>query len=169
VLSDIIGICIIVSIIKVFKFISLKIAVVSYIIVVSIFILGVILPEVLLGKASSAFFIAINNPFQFQIPSITPTYNLNCSWVAITSISFPGLLVAYLHRFDKSRATNIYLLSTIVAYFLGAILWNVVNAFSRYPIPFDGVCEPFMIVSLVLMAFNRKELRTIWDGTFHDE
>lgn len=156
IVSDIISICIIISIIKVFKFVSLKIAVLSYVVVVSLFILGVILPEVTKGEESTSYFIGINNPFQFQIPTISPTYNLNCSWVAITSISFPGLLIAYLHRFDKSRSTNIYMISTIVAYFFGAILWNIVNAISRYPIPFDGVCEPFMILTLIFMAFNRK-------------
>lgn len=54
-------------------------------------------------------------------------------------------------------------------YFLGSILWNIVSAISLYPIPFDGVAEPFMIGAMVLMAMNRKELRTIWDGTFYDE
>lgn len=108
-------------------------------------------------------------PFQFQVPVISNTYSINCTWISVTSMVFPGLLVAYLHRFDKSRDTNIYLLSTIFAYFMGAILWNCISALSYYPIPFDCITEPFMITTLSLMACSRKELRTIWDGTFYDE
>lgn len=102
------------------------------------------------------------------MPTITPTYRVNCAWIAFTSVALSGLLVAYLHRFDKSRATNIYLISSVSAYFVGSVIYNIVNAFSRIPIPFDVVCSPFVFLTLSFMAFNRKELRTIWDGTFYD-
>ena len=35
--------------------------------------------------------------------------------------------------------------------------------------PFDAIYPPFMLLTISFMAFNRKELRTIWDGTFYDE
>jgi len=101
--------------------------------------------------------------------TISPTYAVNCAWISINSVALPGLLVAYLHRFDKSRATNIYLISSIIAYFIGSVIWNIISAFSREPVPFDAVASPFVLLTLTFMAFNRKELRTIWDGTFYDE
>ena len=63
--------------------------------------------------------------------TITPTFSINCAWISFTSIAMPGLLVAYLHRFDKSRSTNIYLISSIIAYFIGSVIWNIVSSFSR--------------------------------------
>lgn len=103
------------------------------------------------------------------MPVITPTYGVNCTWISTTSIFLPGLLVAFLHRFDKSRATNIYLISSLVAYFVGSIIWNIISSFSKATIPFDAVCPPFVFLTISFMAFNRKELRTIWEGNFHDE
>lgn len=103
------------------------------------------------------------------MPTITPTYRANCVWISFTSIALPGLLMAYLHRFDKSRATNIYVISSLIAYFMGSFIWNILISFSRQDIPFDAVCPPFVLLTLVFMAFNRKELRVIWDGTFYDE
>ena len=88
--------------------------------------------------------------------TITPTFAVNCAWIAFTSIAMPGLLVAYLHRFDKSRATNIYLISSIIAYLMGSIIWNIISSFSRSPVPFDAVALPFVILTITFMAFNRK-------------
>lgn len=103
------------------------------------------------------------------MPAITPTFGINCTWISTTSIFLPGLLVAFLHRFDKSRSTNIYIISSITAYFFGSIIWNIICTFSRIALPFDAICPPFVLLTISFMAFNRKELRTIWDGTFYDE
>jgi hypothetical protein len=117
-----------------------------------------------------AFFLyTLNSPYEFQMPAITPTFGISCTWISTTSIFLPGLLVAFLHRFDKSRSTNIYIISSITSYFFGSIIWNIICTFSRIPLPFDSICPPFVLLTISFMAFNRKELRTIWDGTFYDE
>jgi hypothetical protein len=169
-ISDILSICIVVSMIKVFKYTSLKIALLSYLVNLGIFIAGAVLPVELYGEDTYMYFLfKINNPFQLQLPTLSHVFSINCSWISITSIYLPGLLVAYLHRFDMSRATNIYLISSVLAYFLGSVIWNLVSAVTRAPVPFDAVCPPFVLLTLSFMAYNRKELRTIWEGTFYDE
>jgi len=97
-----------------------------------------------------------NNPYQFQIPVITRVYNQKCVWISITTIAFPGLLISYLRRFDKSRSTNIYFVTSIATYFLGSVVWWVVDTVSYYPVPFDAFCEPMMMLSFSLFAFKRK-------------
>lgn len=131
IVSNVVCVCIIISFIKVFKYTSLKVAIFSYLLMLSIYTIGAVLSASQLGSGYQVYFIFIaNNPFQFQVPVITPTYQVNCTWVSFTSIALTGLLVAYLHRFDKSRATNIYLISSLMAYFFGSIIWNIVSSFS---------------------------------------
>ncbi len=169
IISDCISICMVVSFIKIFKFVSFKIALLSYFLVLVIVTIGDVL-SVLLNQLNFQiyFLFSNNNPFIFQIPVFIPTYSLKCSWISIASIFLPGLLVSYLRRFDRCRSTNIYLITTVITYFIGSILWNVINVFSNTPIPFDAIVEPIMISSFCLFARTRKELRTIWEGTFYD-
>jgi hypothetical protein len=137
VLSDTISIAICVSFIKVFKFASFKIALLSFTLVICALILGDVLASTLRSQNFVVYFLFTNDtPFQFQIPVISHTYSLNCSWISVTSIFLPGLLVSYLRRFDKCRTTHIYLITTVGSYFLGSLLWNVINIFSNTPIPY---------------------------------
>jgi len=132
IVSDLVSICIVWSIVKVFKYTSLKIAIFAYLLFLSLQIVGFVLTIVQDNKDSVVFFLyTLNSPFQFQMPVITPTYGISCTWISTTSIFLPGLLVAFLHRFDKSRATNIYIISSITAYFLGSVIWNIICNFSR--------------------------------------
>jgi hypothetical protein len=100
---------------------------------------------------------------------LTSAFGTRCTFVSITTIAFPGLLVSYLRRFDQSRSTRIYLFTAIGTYFLGSVLWWLTSTFSYYPLPFDAFCEPIMMIAFTLFAFKRKELRTLWEGKFFDE
>lgn len=123
----------------------------------SLWILAVFLSLIVINQESDAFYLlTINSPFQLQIPVITPTFSVNCAWISVTSVAFPGLFAAYLYRFDYSRATHIYIIASSIAYFFGAVLWNIISSFSRRAIPFDSITQFFMILAIVFMAFNRK-------------
>jgi hypothetical protein len=170
IVSDFISICIVVSIIKVFKLISFKMALIAYVVMLVLYSAGYVVVALVFKESfNSSMLFQVNNPYEFQIPLITPMFNTKCAWISITTISFPGLFVSFLYRFDKSRNTHIYYISAIVSYFSGSVLWWVVNTLSYYPLPFDAFCEPVMMISLSLFAFKRKELRTLWEGKFYDE
>lgn len=170
IISDFISICIIISIIKVFKYISFKTALVAYLIIIAIYSTGNIVVSIIFNESFSNYLLfQDNNPYQFQIPILSEAFNQKCVWVSITTIAFPGLLVSYLRRFDKSRNTNIYFMTSLITYFIGSIIWWVVDTFTYYPIPFDAFCEPVMMLSFTMFAFKRKELRTLWEGKFYDE
>jgi len=157
ILNDIIALCITVGLIKTFKFVSFKIGFISYVLLNVVFITGAILTPILHKQNFMIYFlVSVNNPFQFQMPLIIPTYSQKCVFVSITSIFLPGLLVSYLRRFDRCRTTNIYLITTITSYFFGSIIWNLLNIFSSSPIPFDIIVETLMIITFSAFAFKRK-------------
>lgn len=160
----------VVSATKIFKFVSFKSALVSYFLIASMYITAAIVLVILYNDGYNEYLLfRINSPFQLQLPSLSVNYGDYCVWISITTIAFPAILVSYLRRFDQSRNTKIYLVTCIISYFFGSVIWWVCDTFSFYPIPFDAICVPIMIISFTIFAFKRKELRTIWDGKFYDE
>jgi len=141
IISDFISTCMILSCIKIFKITSFKIALLAYALLFILYIISAILPFITNKSSVNFFFIyAFNTPYQFQIPVILPTFRIKCSWISITTVCFPGIIISYLRRFDYSRNTNIYLITSIIAYFIGSVIWWIVNVFSQYPIPFSAFC-----------------------------
>jgi len=57
------------------------------------------------------------------MPTINLVYNQKCAWLPFTAIMYPGMLVSYFRRFDSSRNTNVYLIVSTIAFFVGAISW----------------------------------------------
>lgn len=170
VFSDILSVIFVVTIIKVFKFVSFKVALVAYLLMLIMYSTAAVIIAMRYQNAFSDYNLySANTPYQFQIPQLVPSYGQKCTWVSITTIAFPGLLVSYLRRFDQSRSTRIYLTTAVATYFLGSTVWWIASSFSYYSLPFDAFCEPIMIVAFTLFAFKRKELRTLWEGKFFDE
>lgn len=157
IINDVIALCITIALVKAFKFVSFRIGFISYVLLNIVFILGAILTPIIHKQNFMIYFlVSVNNPLQFQMPLIIPSYGQKCVFVTITSIFLPGLLVSYLRRFDRCRTTNIYLLTTITSYFFGSIIWNLLNIFSSYPVPFDLIVETLMIMAFSGFAFKRK-------------
>lgn len=141
IISNFISTCIIISFIKVFKITSFKIGLLAYGILFILYIISAILPFLTNKPDVNFFFIfAFNTPFQIQAPVILPTFRVKCSWISVTTVCFPGIIISYLRRFDHSRNTNIYLITSVISYFVGSVVWWIVNVFSQYPIPFSAFC-----------------------------
>lgn len=164
------AVLLIISVIKVFKFVSLKVALLAYLLMVTIYSASDIFVAATYKNEYHQYFLnQATTPFQLQFPLLTPAFGERCTWVSVTTIAFPGLLVSYLRRFDKSRSTRIYFITAVGTYFLGSVIWWIASTFSYYQLPFDAFCEPIMMVAFILFAFKRKELRTLWEGKFFDE
>jgi hypothetical protein len=67
------------------------------------------------------------NPIILVMPSITPELYRQCAWLPISAVLFPGLLLSYLRRFDKSRGTFVYFLIGLISFYLGSILWMIID------------------------------------------
>ena len=169
-ISNIISACILISMVKVFKFVTFKMALLAYSLLLLIHIGTTLLIALYYRDGFSNHFIdVLDSPFQFQIPFVEPTFHRNCTWMPLTAIIVPALLLHYLKRFDSSRVTHIYFFISTLAYLVGCILWWIASTFSKYPLPFNAFCEPVMMLTFTAFSFKRKELRTLWEGTFFDE
>lgn len=94
--SDIIFVMIYLSMIKVLKFGSLKIAILT---IVLNFIIDCIFYQTI-GSLDNTYQNAIynfyNNPLFLITPNLTHIPNRKCTWYSVISMSFAGLLCAYL-------------------------------------------------------------------------
>lgn len=157
IINDIISLCIIIATIKIFKITSFKKAIIWYLIEIGIEITFVVLIDVVKKTSYESFLLKdFNNPIEFQLPTINPVYGLKCSWMPLSVTIFPGILLSYFHRFDKSRNTNIYVITSSVAFFAGSMLWIIITSFSTVNLPFQSVTEPAMLILVILFAYNRK-------------
>lgn len=103
-----------------------------------------------------------------QMPTINPVLQQKCSWMPVSAIMYPGVLISYLRRFDTSRNTNIYLITSGILFAMGSLTWMLSSVISSVPLPFGLIAEPAMIGLVCLFAYNRKEISTLWTGKFYD-
>jgi hypothetical protein len=90
------------------------------------------------------------------MPTINPVYQQKCSWLAITGIIYPGILMSYFRRFDTSRNTNIYLITSTVIFIVGSFVWMFISIFSIYSWPFATITGPLMLGLVCLFAYKRR-------------
>jgi len=58
----------------------------------------------LLGDSSDRFIGSnINLPVKLVSPTENRYVDKTCSWISITDITVPGLLLSYLYRFDRAK------------------------------------------------------------------
>ena len=97
-----------------------------------------------------------NNPFELQLPTINAVFNQKCAWLPVTAIIYPGVLMSYLRRFDSSRNTYIYLITCLVLFLAGSILWMFVSILSPHSWPFGLIAEPSILGLVSFFAWKRK-------------
>ena len=164
ILNDIICICAIISCIKLLKFTSLKLAGLAYLITITLELI-VVLSIYFISKQNynSLFINNFNYPVELQIPTINPVYGQKCAWLPFTSIAFPGMLLAYLRRFDTSRNTYVYIITSSILFFLGAISWYF-TTLGPVALPFGLISWPCMFGLVCVFAYRRREIRVLWSG-----
>lgn len=161
--------CIVVGLVKVLKFTSLKLAGLSYFSLLALEVIVIVILYVDEGESYNGLFInKYNCPILIQIPTINPVIDQKCGWVPITAVIYPGMLFAYLRRFDTSRNTKVYLVTTTVLFLVGSIAWAFINTASPVSLPFGCISFPCMFGLICLFAFRRREIRVLWDGKFYD-
>jgi len=79
-----------------------------------------------------------------------------------TAIIDPGIFMSYLRRFDVSRNTNIYFLTSITVFVIGSVVWMIISIGSVHSWPFEIVTGPTMMGLIVIFAYKRREIRTLW-------
>lgn len=159
IISNFIYICIYVAAIKLVKFGSLRIAALTFFSTASLNVIFIVLTQVFRHVYFNGLILYIfNNPFFIFCPCINFTPNENCSWLFITCIVFPGILLSYLDRFDESRSSKIYSIVFVVCFVVSSTVWIVISRFVPFTIPFDLINSPVCFVLLCVFANRRGEL-----------
>ncbi|XP_020835841.1 signal peptide peptidase-like 2A isoform X2 [Phascolarctos cinereus] len=80
-------------------------------------------------------------------------------------IIVPGLLVAYCRRFDIHVGSSIYYVSCVIAYAVGMLLTFIVLILMKQGQPALLYLVPCTLITVVIVAWRRKEIKKIWKGT----
>lgn len=131
--------------------------------------MGVVVHYVLKLSYNNYIINLFQNPLMLVMPSITPELYRRCAWLPLTAALFPGLVLSYLRRFDKTRGTYVYFLIGLASFYFGSLCWMIVDLETVHSLPFAIISEPITIIIVALQAFRRNEFKTLWRGSFHDE
>jgi hypothetical protein len=96
------------------------------------------------------------NPVMLVMPSITKELYRRCAWLPITAVLFPGLVLSYLRRFDKTRGTYLYFIIGLISFYAGSVLWMVVDLETVHSLPFAIISEPITIIIVVIYSIRRN-------------
>jgi hypothetical protein len=123
--------------IKIMKFTNLKISI--FTLIFGLAVQMAFVEYIHFAKGTSYNDLILNNfnyPFELQLPTINAVYQQKCAWLPFTAVISPGIFMSYLRRFDISRNTNIYLITSICAFILGSIIWMLISVGSVHSWPF---------------------------------
>jgi hypothetical protein len=137
IVNDIICVSIMIAAIKIMKFTNLKISI--FTLVVGLIVQMAFVEYIHFVKGTSYNDLILNSfnfPFELQLPTINAVYQQKCAWLPFTAIISPGIFMSYLRRFDISRNTNIYFLTSITSFILGSIVWMLISIGSVHSWPF---------------------------------
>lgn len=128
VINDIMAVCSVVAIMKLVKVQSLSQSIFLLFSLLALeTLVGLFVHYVLKLSYNNYIINLLQNPLMLVMPSITHQLYRNCAWLPISVIVFPGLLLSYLRRFDKSRGTFLYFLIGLIAFYIGSLLWMLID------------------------------------------
>jgi len=157
ILNDMVCCCMIVGFIKILKFTSLKITGLCFLITMAVEMTFVITIHFLVGSSYNDIFLNdYNFPLELQIPTINPVFNQKCAWLPASAIIYPGMMLSYLRRFDVTRNSNVYLITSTSLFFLGTIAWMFISIFNPFIFPLGLISEPCMFGLVCLFAYRRR-------------
>lgn len=156
VLSDILYTIIFLTIIKLIKFGSLKMAFIAYLFAAILNVIFIFVSQYAFNYYFNNVILTIfNNPLFMLCPCINFIPNEKCSWFFIISMVYPGILLCYLKRFDYNNSTKLYSVVFIIVFIIFSALWLVISKFTPVIIPFDLINIPVCIFALCMFA-NRR-------------
>lgn len=169
IISDILYTALYIVLNKLVKLASLKTAfrllLVSMALNISFALLSSLLLEIQINNTMLSIF---NNPLFLFCPCISYTINQTCSWLFITSILFPGLLLSYLSRHDARHSSHFYSIVFVACFALSSILWVVALIWVPFTLPYDLVTSPLCMLVVCGVAGKKGEFGALWEGKVYD-
>lgn len=95
---------------------------------------------------------------------LLPSYFL----VSILIYKLIAFFLAYSHRFDREKDTLYYRIISFLGLILGLILWFILSSIYYIPLPVSVFTLVPMVGMSALIAFQRNEFKSFWNGHFYD-
>lgn len=151
------GVCSIIALMKLMKIKSLSIAInlLASLLVLEIMV-GIFVHYVFKISYNNYIINLFQNPLMLVMPSITKELYRRCAWLPITAVLFPGLVLSYLRRFDKTRGTYLYFIIGLISFYAGSVLWMVIDLETAHSLPFAIISEPITIIIVVIYSIRRN-------------
>lgn len=151
------AVCSIVALMKLVKIKSLSIAInlLTSLLILEI-IVGIFVHYVFKISYNNYIINLFQNPVMLVMPSITKELYRRCAWLPITAVLFPGLVLSYLRRFDKTRGTYLYFIIGLISFYAGSVLWMIIDLETVHSLPFAIISEPITIIIVVIYSTRRN-------------
>ncbi|KAL4499966.1 hypothetical protein ABPG72_015315 [Tetrahymena utriculariae] len=170
--SDILALFLLGSLMKLLKFKSLKQAFMFLSICLLVDAIGALIVYFHEDLSYDILFInQYNEPFLIAIRSINIIYDKYCSWLPVTGTAFPGILINYCYRYDRSYQnynTRAFTYLGLFGYFFSSIIYMIIATFNIHQWPYSTVNYPIMCLFILLFAYKRSEHLYLWNGSFYD-
>ncbi|KAL4472601.1 hypothetical protein ABPG74_018550 [Tetrahymena malaccensis] len=170
--SDILALFLLGSLMKLLKFKSLKQAFMFLSICLLVDAIGALIVYFHEDLSYDILFInQYNEPFLIAIRSINVIYDKYCSWLPVTGTAFPGILINYCYRYDRSFQnynTRAFTYLGLFGYFFSSIIYMIIATFNIHQWPYSTVNYPIMCLFILLFAYKRSEHLYLWNGSFYD-
>ncbi|KAM3147702.1 Signal peptide peptidase-like 3 [Paramecium bursaria] len=156
---------------KLFKFTSLRSA--SFLLVLCIIfdLLFYLFINLERYQSFNAYILIVANyPFLVEFPLFQYSYLRTCCWLSILDLILPGMVIAYLNRFDRNRNSNVYTMISILGLFFGTLTWILVQAaVTNIQFPQSIFVFPYLVGGVLIWAQKQGDLNVLWEGTFYDK
>jgi hypothetical protein len=102
---------------------------------------------------------------------ITNLYK-KCSWLPVIDVVVPGVCLSYLRKYDENFHTGmggVYTIIGNISFIISTTIWILIEVLYPFSVPFSLITYPLTLGSIVLTAYKRNELKTLWNGTFNTQ
>ncbi|XP_043841631.1 signal peptide peptidase-like 2A isoform X2 [Dromiciops gliroides] len=126
--------------------------------------------SIMIEVAAGPFGSSEKLPVVIKVPRLIYFSAMSACLAPVSILGFgdiivPGLLVAYCRRFDIHVGSSIYFVSCVIAYAVGMVLTFIVLMLMKHGQPALLYLVPCTLITVVIVAWRRKEVKKIWNGT----
>lgn len=107
-------------------------------------------------------------PLKIDIPSAFFYQKRVCSFISISDLIIPSLILSYFRRFDLSSRFNVYFPVGLGLYFLALAVWFLICLATGIILNTLIFVLPIVFLAIFILAYTRNENGDLWKGNFYD-
>lgn len=127
-LNNLIAICIMGSVLKLFKVTSMKTAIYNLVVMMVFDSVSAVIIHYSVSDLSydTVIISCVNSPIEMQWPLYNDrTFYKYCTWLPLTGLIFPGIFIEYCNRFDVQRKSFMYTVMGFLGLLGGFFIWMI--------------------------------------------